>query len=428
MPITMPRVYRMTHMSIMAALSYWAVLAASPAMGDWPQFRGPTGMGVAQDARLPVQWSGSEGLAWKVELPGAGASSPIVVGEHIYLTCFHGYAAADREGDLSDLTRSVLCLSKKDGAVVWKKTLKPEAPEQDRIREDHGYATSTPVSDGERLYVFFGASGVYAFDLAGRQLWHKSVGTTLNGWGSANSLALHEDLLLVNASIESESLIALNRDTGDEAWRVGGMNESWNMPLVIPVPGKQPELVIAKFGQILGLDPNSGKELWSCETNIQWYMTPSLVADQGVVYCIGGRSGGSLAVRAGGRGDVTKSHRLWTGRKGSNVSSPILHDGHLYFMNDALPIAYCVKADSGKVVYEQRLDDCDQVYASPILADGKLYYLDRRGKTFVVAAKPKFELLAVNDFEERSVFNASPAIDGNRLLFRSDKTLYCVGE
>jgi outer membrane protein assembly factor BamB len=405
-----------------------SAMAASPSDSDWPQFRGPTGMGLSQAKGLPTKWSDNEGIVWKASLPGAGASSPIIIGDRIYLTSFDGYAAANPNGSLDDLSRAVHCLSAKDGKVVWNAPVKVEAPEQDRIREDHGYATSTPVCDGERLYVFFGASGVYAFDLNGRQLWRTPVGETLNGWGSANSLSLHKDLVLVNASIESESLIALRRDSGKEVWRVGGMNESWNMPLVIDVPGKSQELIVAKFGQILGLNPATGETLWTCETNIQWYMTPSLVADKGIVYCIGGRSGGALAVRAGGRGDVTKTHRLWTGRNGSNVSSPIYHDGHLYFANDNSGIVYCVKADTGKTLYEKRLDRCEQVYASPILADGKLYYLSRSGQAYVVAAKPTFEQIAYNDFDERSVFNASPAVVGNRLLIRSDKTLYCIGK
>ena len=184
---------------------------------------------------------------------------------------------------------------------------------------------------------------------------------------------------------------------------------------------------MATIGKILGLDPATGKELWACTTNIAWYMVPSLVAQDGVVYCIGGRSGGSLAVRAGGRGDVTESHRLWTGRKGSNVPSPILHDGHLYWMNETNGTAYCAEAKTGNIVYEQPLERAGQVYASPVLAAGRIYYVARTGKTFVVAAKPAYELLATNDLSDRSTFNASPAISGGRLFLRSDRALYCLG-
>jgi outer membrane protein assembly factor BamB len=157
-------------------------------------------------------------------------------------------------------------------------------------------------------------------------------------------------------------------------------------------------------------------------------MVPSGVAADGVVYYLGGRSGtAALAVRAGGRGDVTAQRRLWTSKHGSNVTSPIYWQGHLYWMSEKLGIAYCAKAETGQLVYQQRLQRAGQVYASPILAEERIYYLTRDGQTIVVAARPKFEQLAVNDLSDGSRFDASPAVDGNRLLIRSGKYLYCVG-
>ena len=186
------------------------------------------------------------------------------------------------------------------------------------------------------------------------------------------------------------------------------------------------ELVVAIFGKVLGFDPEKGTQLWSCETKIPWYMVPSLVAEKGIVYCIGGRNGGgALAIKAGGRGEVEP---LWRGRKGSNVSSPVLHEGHLYWASDSQPIVTCTNATTGEMIYEERLQRAEQFYPSPVLADGKLYYLTRAGQVFVVAAKPKFELLATNKFDERAVFNACPAIADSRLLIRSDRWLYCVGK
>jgi outer membrane protein assembly factor BamB len=158
-------------------------------------------------------------------------------------------------------------------------------------------------------------------------------------------------------------------------------------------------------------------------------MVPSIVAHEGVIYCLGGRSGvASLAVKTGGKGDVTQSHRLWTGLKGSNVSSPIFHQGHLYWMNDNSGIAYCAKAETGEIVYEHRMNRAGQVYASPLMAAGRIYYLTRQGKVFVVAAKPEFEELAVNDLDDGSLFNASMATDGSRILVRSDRFLYAIGK
>jgi hypothetical protein len=299
-------------------------------------------------------------------------------------------------------------------------------PEEVKVR-DHGYASSTPLADADRLYVFFGKSGVLAFDHDGKRLWQGDVGGKTHGWGSAASPLPYKDLLIINAAVESESLVALNRATGKEVWRAGGMKESWNTPILVPVAGGKQELVVAIFGKVLGFDPDTGEPLWSCATGIGWYMVPSLVHDRDVVYCIGGRTGGALAVRAGGRGDVTKSHRLWTLSKGSNVSSPVCHDGHLYWLHENLGIAYCLEAASGRLVYEERLAGAGQFYGSPLLAEGRVYAVTRNGIGFVLAAKPPFKQLARNPLGDGGSFDASPAVDGSRLLLRSDKFLYCIG-
>ena len=289
------------------------------------------------------------------------------------MTCYSGYAVPGSPGgDLSALQRHVLCLQRADGKILWKKDVPAAQPEQAKVR-DHGYASSTPLADADRLYVFFGKSGVFAFSHDGKELWHADVGSKIHGWGSAASPVLCQDLVIINAAVESDSLVALNKQTGKEVWRAGGMKESWNTPILVPVAGGKQELVVAIFGKVLGFDPATGEQLWSCATGIGWYMVPSLVNDKDVVYCIGGRTGGALAVRAGGRGDVTQSRRLWTLNKGSNVSSPIFHEGHLYWLHENLGMAYCVEAATGKVVYEERLANAGQFYASPILADGKLY-------------------------------------------------------
>jgi outer membrane protein assembly factor BamB len=411
------------------------VLAAEPkraagakATQDWPGFRGPTGQGVAS-AKLPVTWSTQENVAWKTPLPGPGASSPVVFGDRIYLTCYTGYFVPDQPGgSLEDLKRHLIALKRADGKVVWDKALAAKLPEEKQIR-DHGFAASTPAVDSERVYVFFGKSGVVAFDHAGEKLWQTDVGSKTHGWGSASSPVLYKDLVFINASVESESLVALDRGTGEEKWRAKGINESWNTPVQVAGPAGRQELVIASQGKVRSFDPDTGKPNWTCDTDIGWYMVPSVVAEKGVVYCLGGRSGvAALAIKLGGTGDVTDSHRLWTSVKGSNVTSPVIHNGHLYWAHEQRGVAYCAKVDTGDVVYEQRLERAGQVYASSLLADGKVYHLTRDGKTFVLAAKPAFEELAANSLADGSLFNASPAVDGNRLLIRSDKFLYCVGK
>lgn len=398
-------------------------------LSDWPGFRGPNGQGVSSDRGLPATWTDKENVVWKVELPAPGTSSPVVAGSRIFLTGYTGYSVPRQpKGRIEDLKLHVISLDRDSGKLLWNKEVTPEEGEQPTIRDDHGYASSTPVCDGERLYVHFGKSGVFAFDLEGKQLWRTPVGSKVNSWGSGASPILFENLVIVNASVESQSLVGLDKKTGKEVWRARGIKESWNTPILVPVEGGKAELVVAIMGSILGLEPATGKQFWSCKTDIGWYMVPSLVAHDGVVYCVGGRSGGALAVRAGGRGEVTGTHRLWTGRKGSNVTSPLYHDGHLYWMHENNGVAYCAEAKTGDIVYEQRVERAGQIYASPVLADGKVYYLSRSGRTIVVAARPKFERLAVNDLAERSAVNSSPAVAGSRLYVRSDRFLYCLGK
>jgi outer membrane protein assembly factor BamB len=408
-------------------------VVASPliAAESWLQFRGPGGQGITTEKGLPTSWSATENVAWKTPLPGPGTSSPILVGDKIYLTAYSGFNVPGQSGDMENLKRHLVCLDRKSGKLLWKNDIAAKLPEQEEIRDNHGYASSTPASDGQRIYCFFGKSGVYAFDLTGKQLWQADVGSTLHGWGSAASPVLHENLVLVNASVESSSLVALDKTSGKEVWRARGIRDSWNTPVVAKTADGKTELLVAVMGKVLGLDPKSGRELWSCETNIPWYMVPSTVVEDDVSFWIGGRSGSSFAVRLGGKGDVSDSHRVWTGTTNSNVPSPLVYQGHMYWASDNQGIVYCAEAETGKIVYQERLPRADQFYASPLLGDGKIYYLTRSGRTFVVAASPQFKLLATSDLrsdDERGMFNAAPIAADGRLLLRSDKYLYCIDE
>lgn len=388
-------------------------------------------MGRSSAKEAPLRWGDSSNVVWKVTPPGAGSSSPIVFGNRIFLICFTGYQASPGEpGTMENLSRHLLCLNPADGSILWNAAVPAEMPEQKTVREEHGYASSTPAADAERVYTFFGKSGVHAFDHQGKRLWSAKVGSNLNDWGSAASPVLLGELLLVNASVESESLVALDRRTGKEVWRAAGIGDSWHAPVVVGAPDGKHEIVMAMLRKIQAFDPRDGAPLWHCDTGINWYMCPTPVAEEGIVYSIGGRNpNGGLAIRAGGRGDVAATHLLWKVNKGSNVPSPILHEGHLYFAHENLGVVYCVNAKTGALVYEERLSPSPgQIYASPVLAGGGIYYVGRGGRTVVVAAKPKFEILAVNTLEDnRGMFNASPAFVGNRLLLRSSRALYCLG-
>lgn len=401
---------------------------AQDSAGDWPAFRGANGLATSKASGLPTRWSATDNLVWKTDLPGAGSSTPVIVGKRVFLTCYSGYNVPGQpRGNQEDLKLHLVCLERSNGKILWTRDIEPRLPEQENIRDSHGYATNTPVATASRVYVFFGKSGVLAFDHDGKQLWRTEVGSQLNGWGSAASLLLHDNLLIVNASVESQTLYALDAATGKVVWKLGGIRESWNTP-ILARHGDRTELVVAIFGRILGIDPATGKQLWSCATGIPWYMVPSLVAHDGVVYALGGRPGGGLAVKLGGSGDVTATHRLWTSNKGSNVSSPIYHEGRLYWMHDQTGTAYCADAKTGEILYERRIPRAAQVYASPVLADGKIFYPARDGTVFVVAAQPKFELLATNSWGERGSYNSSPAISGDQLIFRTDRFVCCVGK
>lgn len=394
---------------------------------DSVRFRGPNGSGKSDASAIATQWSNNRGVLWKTPLPGAGASSPIVFQNRVYVTAYSGFFVPGAEsGSLSDLKRHLLAIEVADGSIAWQQSVPAVLPEEDSIR-DHGFAANSVAVDSQHVYVFFGKTGVFAFNHQGNLVWKTSVGTNTHGWGTAASPVVHGDLLFINASVESESLVALDRRTGKEVWRADDIRESWNTPLVITAPNGRQELILATQGTVRAFAPDSGKLLWTCNTDISWYMVPSIVEHDGVVFCLGGRSGtAGLAVRTGGNGDVTATHRLWTSQKGANVSSPVFHEGHLYWVNEARETAYCAEASTGEVVYEQRLPRGGQFYASAFLANNAIYYLNRDGQTFVVAAKPEFELLATNDLRDGGVFNATPTAANNRLFVRSDKFLYCI--
>jgi outer membrane protein assembly factor BamB len=397
---------------------------------DWTQFRGPGGLGTSAEKNLPVEWSSHKNIVWSTRLPGPGTSSPTIVGDRIFLTCYTGYAVdADAPGKMSDLKRHLVCVDRQSGKILWTKQFDPVLPEHQYAGEGafHGYSSSTATSDGDRLYVFFGKSGVYCFDLDGKELWRHSVGDKFHRWGSATSPVLYKNLLIVNASVESSSIVALDKLTGKEVWRAGDIKSAWNTPLLMTVPSKEPELVVNVQDRMLAFNPETGKQLWSAE-GVHRYVCPSVVAHDGVIYATGGGHT-SLAVRAGGRGDVTKTQTVWRVKKGSNVPSPIYDDGLLYWASEKGGIVHCQDAKTGAFIYSQRLNpSSDLIYASPILADGKLYYVSQHHGTYVVAAGPKFKLLAHNAFEDDSNrANATIAVADGRLFLRTDERLYCIG-
>ncbi|HZZ81852.1 MAG TPA: PQQ-binding-like beta-propeller repeat protein [Gemmataceae bacterium] len=402
------------------------LLATTAHAADWLQFRGPN-FGIAPDKGLPITWSATSNLLWKTPLPGPGASSPIVVGNKVFLTCYSGYGLDKNEpGDQKNLKRHLVCVDRVKGAILWTRDVPADPPEPKYVSYQslHGYASNTPVSDGKNVYVFFGKSGVFAYDLDGKQLWHKSVGTGTYYWGVGLSPILYKNLLIVNASTESNSLVALDKSNGKQVWKTEGINESWSTPAIVKLPGDKHELVVSGAMKILGYDPDTGKELWYAKS-FNWYVCPSVIAHDGVVYTL--QNSTAVAVKAGGRGDVTTSHTLWQKKFGATVTSMVYHEGHVYWADRGR--ANCLNAKNGDTVYREDLKPGGgDFYGSPLLADGKIYYTSRQNGVFVVAASPKFTQLAHNSLDDKSIFNDSPAVSDSQIFLRSDRFLYCIGK
>ena len=415
-----------------ALLPLCLLVSLTAQAADWPQFRGPTGNGVTAETNLPLKWSDTENLVWRTELPGPGSSSPIVSGDRVFLTCYSGYGVDAKEpGDLANLKRHAICLSRRDGKILWQQEVKADAPDkpyQGQYITMHGYASSTPVTDGASVFFFFGNAGVHAFTVDGRKLWQVSVGLRAHDWGAGSSPIIYGDRLIVNAAHESNALLALDRGTGKTVWSVNGFPASWNTPTIVKVDGHD-ELVVNSSGKLRAFDPKTGAELWFCQGIKAAELCPSVVAHEGVIFVLGAPNGQAMAVRAGGSGDVSATHVVWQVPKGSNVGSPVYHDGHLYFVNDSRGQALCLNAKTGEVVSETPISRTrDRWYASPVLSDGRIYHVGRTTGTVVLAARPQFETLATNVFaSDPSVFNGSPAVADGQIFLRSDRYAYCIG-
>lgn len=421
------------HMKPLLTILVLVFALVQTSAADWLQFRGPNASGIAEGANPPVEWSASKNLRWKTEMPGPGSSSPIVVGNRIFVTCWSGYGDGSG-GGVDDLKRHLVAIDRGDGKVVWQQTVPSKAREDEyrRFLDEHGYASHTPTSDGKTVFAFFGKSGVHAYALDGRKLWEKQVGTLSNNrrWGSAASLMLYDGRLIVNAADEARAILALDPKNGEEIWRAPGdsLELSFGTPIVVKEQGRE-SLVLGVPNEVWALNPSNGKLRWLAETRIPGNVSPSVVQGDGSVFVFGGYpQRGTVAIKTGGSRDVTSSHVRWRITKTTYVPTPIYRDGHLYFVNDQGRVL-CLKAADGEVVYEERLPNVSgrtPAYASAVYANGNYYATTRRAGTFVIAADPKFKIVANNVIEgDRTQFNATPAISGNQIFLRSDAALYC---
>jgi outer membrane protein assembly factor BamB len=395
------------------------VLPASAVLNaaDWPRFRGPQGDGTSSDKGVPTEWSASKNLKWKLQLPGKGFSSPIVVGKSVFVTAYSGSG--------SKVDRHIVCVDRETGDITWSKSVEGVSDGGGPGFAYHGQASHTPVSDGERIYVMFGSNGVIAFDLAGNQLWQQKLGNErASRFGTASSPILHGKNVIVTAGAESESIRAFDKMTGKEVWKTeaGSLSGSYSTPLIVPNSEGVEELLLSVPYEVWSLNPATGKLRWFAETKVDTAACCSLIAHDGIAYIIGGRGGGRTAVRLGGKNDAA-DNVIWSQYGGSYVPSPIFYKGNLYWINDR-GIATCVDAKTGKQINSKRIGG--RFYASVVLIDDKIYAVSRFDGTYVLKATPEFEQIALNKLSDDSDFSGSPAVSDGQLFIRSEESLYCI--
>jgi outer membrane protein assembly factor BamB len=382
----------------------------------WTRWRGPSGQGIATGTGYADAWSATENVAWRVAVPGAGNSSPIVWRDRVFLT-----TASDGGRRLS-----VLAFNRTNGARLWE-TFAPEGRPA-YVHFKNGYASATPATDGERLYVSFGNRGLMAVDLDGRMLWHRELGPMDAYHGTAGSPLVYRDRVILYQDQSSGSFIgAFDGRTGRPLWRTSrDANVGWGTPIAIRA-GDHDEIVVNGQNRVCAYDPDSGRELWRCAGTTD-EVIPTPVVGHGLVFCASGRAGPTLAIRPGGRGDVTRSQLVWTSPRGSPfVPSPLLAGDLLYMVNDMASIATCLDAVTGRTMWQGRLGTAQRegFSASPVAVDGKVFFTNDDGETFVLRQGPTFELLRVNRLGERIL--ASPALVDGRWYIRTDRSLLAVG-
>lgn len=393
------------------------VALIADASENWQRFRGPAGTGHHSGKALLTQW-GPDDILWRIELKGEGHSSPVNWEHRIFLT-----GATDK-----GRCRFVCALDASDGHLLWEKSIPCEAPE--KAHAMNSLATATCVTDGERVVAFLGSAGLHCFDLQGNPLWSQNLGDFPGPWGIAASPVIAGDLVIQNCDAQGESsLVALDKKTGKPVWRTSRGEKpmgGWGTPVQIET-GSRSELVINSEQGIDAYDPATGKPLWTC-TGYNGRGEPEPVFAHGLVLVVNGKAGDVYAIRPGGAGDVSATHRAWhTPRpKVRDIASPIVV-GDSLFAIDMRGSATSYDARSGNVLWSERVPG--SYTASPIASAGLIYLNNEAGETLVIRPGPKYDLVARNSLGDRpgELFRASPAPIDGRLYLRSNRALYCVG-
>jgi outer membrane protein assembly factor BamB len=427
-----------THFPKVAWLGFATFFLAAEIVtaANWPSWRGPDGTGVAPGEHPPLRWSAKENVRWKATLPDKGNSSPIVWDNKVFIT-----QALEKES-----RRTVICFDKRNGKMLWQNGTIYKEPEESHPANPQ--CAASPVTDGERVVAFFGSAGIYCFDMDGKEIWHRDLGKHHHEWGYAASPIIHGDLCILNFGPgERQFMIALNKKTGKTIWEKeipqskptkrtdgfagrekGGMIGSWSTPLVAHVNGRD-ELIMSFCDRLGALEPKTGKELWTSEgLNPLVYASP--LFGEGVAVGMGGFLGTTIAVKAGGQGDVTATHRLWqTPRTKNRLGSGVIYKGHIYILNSE-GIAECLELTTGKNVWTERIKGSgskSESWSSMILAGDHIYITNQGGDTFVLKASPQFEMLATNSIGDEMT-NATTAISDDQVFIRTFTSLWCIGE
>jgi outer membrane protein assembly factor BamB len=426
----------------------------SVSAADWPQWRGPNGTGATSETNLPVRWNASENVVWKVAIGGLGVSTPIVSGDRVFVTSQigsgvrregnhprlvqGGNAQAAGERELGASRRSqptdekttflVEGFNGADGKRLWQYRLAAEGT-LPGVHDKHNLASPSPVTDGQMVYAWFGTGQIVALDMSGKLVWRRHLGREISPfdviWGHSSSPTLFEDLLILLCDHEPTSyLLAVDKRTGKERWRAdrGKGRMSYSTPLVVNTPGG-PELIINSSERVDAYDPRTGAHLWFTGGTNR-FPIPTPVFHDGLIYMSRGyRSGPYMAVRPGGRGDVSKSHVVWESATGAPYISSLVFDAGLIYMATDVGAITVVDAKTGQRVSQQRIDGVFS--ASPVAGDGKIYFVSETGETIVLQSGRTPAVLARNDLGERAV--ASPAISNGRIFIRTDDHVFCIG-
>ena len=385
--------------------------------GDWPEFRGPTAQGHVMDANLPVEFGPKKNLKWKIATPGKGWSSPVIVAKRIYLTT--AIAKEDK------LMLAALCLDSANGRTVWQQAVFSIADKAPRMHRKNSQASPTPIVADKRLYVHFGHMGTACLDLAGKVIWKNDTIKYSPVHGNGGSPALVNGKMIFSCDGSKEPfIIALNCKSGKPVWRTNRTVDvrkkfSFCTPLIINKTGAK-QVILPGSNMVGAYNPDTGAEIWKA-TYDGYSVVPRPVTGHGMVFFSSGFDRATvLAVKLGGRGDITESHLAWRKTTGApHTPSMLVVDDELYFVSDG-GIASCVDARTGTIHWQERLGG--GYSASPILSNGRIYFISETGAVKVVKATKTFNLLASNELSERTL--ASPAVAENALFIRTENHLW----